>query len=109
MSGVKRSYVQDGRKSVLRRMLSYIILGIVTSIPLVLYYIPATQHLLAVEIPLMQFQIGSADVDIYLDMYLFPTILSTILGAGGGFILWCYYYRTRCLEEQVPSASLIGD
>jgi hypothetical protein len=78
-------------------------------LPLSLYYLPFAEEFLSIKIYLFDIPLGAATISLSFDMYLFPTVLSSMIGAGGGFILWCYYTRTRCMDEQVPSSVLIGN
>jgi len=108
MIDTKKSYVKDTRRSFSRRMISYVVLGIITILPLGMYYLPSAADFLAIKISLFNWSLNGVTVGFFLDMYLFPTVLSSIVGAGGGFVLWCYYTRARCLDDQLPSGVLLG-
>lgn len=108
MFGNQKSYVQDSRTSMGRKIFSYIILGLISVLPLALYYLPSVCAYLEVDIILLNITIDKVNLKLSIDLYLLPAVLSTIIGGGGGFIMWCYYTRTRCLDEQVPSATLLG-
>ncbi len=90
-----------------RYFLSYMLIGVITLLPLSLYYIPGIKKLFTVEIELFSIQIGTIRIAPIFGSSLIPTILSTIIGITSGFIMWCYYTRTRCLAEQVPGSVLL--
>jgi hypothetical protein len=96
------------RESTLRQVFSYLLLGICTFSPLLLGYIPVVGELFRSTVALLEFSLAGAQITVYFDARLIPLFLSSAIGAGGGFLIWCYYTRTRCLEEQVPGSTLLG-
>lgn len=94
---------EEKRTSVLRRMLAYILMFFISSIPLGAYYILSHYGLLQFEAKIVEFQLGQLMIEITFVEYMIPMVLSTMIGVSGSFLIWCYYTRTRCMRKQVPN------
>lgn len=107
MKNEEEKSVKHVKVSLPRYFLSYLLIGVITLLPLTLYYIPGIKSWFTVEMELFSIQIGTMRIAPVFDTSLIPTVLSTIIGITSGFIMWCYYTRTRCLAEQVPGSVLL--
>jgi hypothetical protein len=77
-------------------------------LPLLLSYLPGVSAIFHGQLLLGELNLGGVTVAVIFDARLIPPFLSTVIGVGGGFVLWCYYTRTPCFEEQVPGSALLG-
>lgn len=105
---MKNEITRKSRTSPMRKFISYMILGIFTFIPLGIYYLLNYYGLLEYEMIIFEFYIGNLLIEVSFAQHMIPLVASVMIGVCGSFILWCYYTRTRCLEEQMPNSTLLS-
>lgn len=91
------------RTSPIRWIISYVGLCIVSLIPISLYILSPHLGIWNFKTVIFAVTIGEIIIEVSFAGYMIPIITSAMIGASGGFLLWCWYSRGRCMRNQKPN------